>query len=131
MDIAIHRAPPLQGALTLPPDKAICHRAVLMASIADGRTTIHPWPSADDCQRTLEVVQGLGVSAERSPRGLIIQGRGRDGLQVATHELCCGESGTTLRLTAGLLAGQPFTSVLRSEERRVGKECRSRWSPYH
>ncbi|MBI1992595.1 MAG: 3-phosphoshikimate 1-carboxyvinyltransferase, partial [Candidatus Omnitrophica bacterium] len=50
----MQRTPPLRGTLSLPPDKAICHRAVLAAALGIGTTEIHPWPLADDCQRTLQ-----------------------------------------------------------------------------
>ena len=55
MDVLLHPAAPLRGTLTLPPDKALCQRAVLVAALADGVTEICPWPAAEDCQRALEV----------------------------------------------------------------------------
>ena len=109
MDAIIHHAPPLQGTLVVPPDKAVCHRAVLVAALATGDTEIRPWPAADDCQRTLELVQALGVSVKRSSEAVTIVGKGIEGLRAPTREVFCGESGTTFRLAAGLLAGQPFT----------------------
>jgi 3-phosphoshikimate 1-carboxyvinyltransferase len=112
MQAIIHRSGPLRGELRLPPDKAICHRAVLVAALAQGETEIHPWPSAEDCAQTLAVVQGLGVTCWRSPHGVRIEGRGRRGLRAPERELYCGESGTTLRLTAGVLAGQAFSATL-------------------
>ena len=112
MDAVIHHSPPLRGTLTPPPDKAICQRAVLIAALAQGDTVIRPWPAADDCQRVLQLVQALGVVVKRSAQDLTIQGRGAEGLQAPTQDLFCGESATTFRLAAGLLAGQPFTSRL-------------------
>ena len=113
MDVMISHAQPLQGTLTVPPDKAICHRVVLAAALATGETTLVPWPSADDCQWTLQLVQHLGVSVTRDPSsGVCIEGRGREGLRAPRHDLFCGESGTTFRLAAGLLAGQRFTTRL-------------------
>ena len=112
MDAILHQCSSLSGALAVGPDKAICHRAVLLAAVADGETEIRPWPPAEDCRRTLELIRALGVSAAPSGGGMRIEGRGRDGLRGPSQELCCGESGTTLRLAAGLLAGQPFTSRL-------------------
>ncbi|MBI3083925.1 MAG: 3-phosphoshikimate 1-carboxyvinyltransferase [Candidatus Omnitrophica bacterium] len=102
----------MRGTLSLPPDKAICHRAVLAAALGIGTTEIHPWPLADDCQRTLQLVADLGVPVKKSPQTVWIDGRGDAGLRAPTQELFCGESGTTLRLAAGLLAGQPFTTRL-------------------
>lgn len=112
MDVVIHPAPPLRGRVSVPPDKAICHRAVLAAALASGTTTIRPWPEADDCQRTLALVERLGVRCERIGETVVIAGAGADGVQAPTEPLDCGESGTTLRLAAGLLAGWPFTSQL-------------------
>ncbi len=112
MDVTIAQAQPLQGRLTVPPDKAMCHRAVLLAAVARGVTTIQPWPEADDCQRSLALIQGLGVTVRRQQDAVEIVGRSAEGLGAPAHDLACGESGTTLRLAAGLLAGQPFTSRL-------------------
>ncbi|MDP3722833.1 MAG: 3-phosphoshikimate 1-carboxyvinyltransferase [Candidatus Omnitrophota bacterium] len=112
MDAIIHHAGPLHGTLVVPPDKAICHRAVLAAALADGQTILQPWPAAEDCQRTLEAIRSLGVSVERTADTVRISGRGRQGLCAPQEALDCGESGTTFRLLAGLLAGQPFESTL-------------------
>ncbi len=112
MDAIIQQSRALHGTVTLSPDKSICHRVVLAAALAHGTTEIVPWPDADDCQRTLEVVQRLGVSVQSFPGRITIQGRGVEGLRAPMQELFCGESGTTLRLAAGVLAGQPFTSKL-------------------
>ena len=112
MDAIIHHAGPLRGSVTLPPDKAICHRAVLLAALAEGETTIRPWPSAEDCQHTLRIIQQLGIPVRQSSALVQIRGRGLRGLQAPASSLWCGESGTTLRLAAGILAGQPFSSQL-------------------
>ena len=110
MNATIQRASALQGVLTIPPDKAICHRAALLAAVANGVTEIRPWPAADDCQRTLQLVQRLGVAVRSDRQAVWIEGRGA--VHAPAQELFCGESGTTLRLAAGLLAGHPFTSRL-------------------
>ena len=113
MDLQLEHAPcGLQGTLRVPPDKAICHRAVLLSAIAEGATRVTPWPAAEDCRQTLEVIRGLGVTVRRSETEVWIHGRGREALRPPARELWCGESGTTLRLAAGLLAGQPFRSCL-------------------
>lgn len=112
MDAVIRQSPPLRGTFAVPPDKAICHRAVLLAAIGTGETTIQPWPAADDCRRSLELAQRLGVPVARSPGAVTIRGVGMEGLRPPFEPLDCGDSGTTLRLAAGLLAGQPFTSRL-------------------
>lgn len=102
----------VKGSLSVPPDKAICHRAVLAGALAEGTTRIQPWPDAEDCQRTLDVVKGLGVASSLRGASLILEGKGWQALQAPKADLFCGESGTTLRLAAGMLAGQPFASRL-------------------
>ena len=112
MDALIRHCPAVQGTLVLPADKAICHRAALLCALANGSTELTPWSTAEDCQRTLGILQQLGVEIRQTPSGIQIHGKGLTGLQAPQDELDCGESGTTMRLAAGLLAGQPFTSRL-------------------
>lgn len=112
MDAIIRRSNPLAGELVIPSDKSIAHRAVLLSAVAAGQTVITPWPQSEDCQRTLQLVRDLGVETAPSGAGVRVTGRGEAGLAAPANDLDCGESGTTLRLAAGLLAGQPFTSRL-------------------
>src|SRR3989338_2350808 len=112
MNAIIQSGALLRGALTVPPDKAICHRAVLASALAAGETAIAPWPDADDCQHTLGLVERLGVTVRRAKERVTVTGVGAAGLRAPDQELSCGESGTTLRLAAGVLAGQPFSSTL-------------------
>ncbi len=112
MDVIIRKKSLLSGRLTVPPDKSICHRSLLVAAIARGHTEIHPWPEAEDCQRTLEVIERLGVQVAKRSGSVVVEGRGANGLYAPPSELYCGESGTTFRLLAGLLAGQPFAARL-------------------
>ncbi len=112
MHVVISSVSSLHGSLTIPPDKAICHRAVIAAACAAGDTTIAPWPLADDCQRTRAVIEQLGVRTRASSEGLEISGSGGQGLRAPASDLMCGESGTTLRIAAGLLAGQSYRSTL-------------------
>lgn len=107
MDAIIHGAPALQGRLTVPPDKAIAHRAVLIAAIAEGSTRIAPRPSADDCRQTVELVRQLGVRVDASPDSVVVEGCGGERFRPLSPSIDCGESGTTFRLAAGLLAGHP------------------------
>ena len=112
MDVVVTRIASLQGALTMPADKAIGHRAALLCAVAAGSTEIRPWPPGDDCQQTLALLQQLGVNIARRGDGVRIDGVGLTGLRAPRADLDCGESGTTMRLAAGLLAGQPFVSRL-------------------
>jgi 3-phosphoshikimate 1-carboxyvinyltransferase len=102
----------LHGEVRVPGDKSISHRAVMLGALADGITRIGNFLPANDCLATLDVVRGLGVKIEYSPEELLVHGRGIRGLQEPIRPLECGGSGTTMRLMSGLLAGQPFYSVL-------------------
>lgn len=112
MDALIQHSPGLHGRLSVPSDKAVCHRAVLIAAVAQGPTEIIPWPAADDSAQTLQLVEDLGVPVRRSGATVHLEGQGVEGLRAPSGALSCGESGTTLRLAAGLLVGQPFNSIL-------------------
>lgn len=111
--LTIHSGRPLQGSCSIPGDKSISHRAVMFASIAEGRSQVRNFLNGADCLATVGVMRQLGVSIEQTaPTTLKIQGVGLRGLQEASDVLDCANSGTTIRLLTGLLAGQPFTSVL-------------------
>jgi 3-phosphoshikimate 1-carboxyvinyltransferase len=102
---------PLRGTARVPGDKSISHRAALFGALANGTTHIRGFLPANDCEATLRVVRGLGVAVERpAPDEVIVHGLGR--LQEPAAPLDCGGSGTTMRLLAGILAGQPFYSVV-------------------
>ena len=103
----------LTGGCHVPGDKSISHRAIMFAGIADGKSTIYNFLRGGDCLSTVDVLRGLGITIEENaPTELVVHGRGLDGLQEPADVLDCGNSGTTIRLMAGLLAGQPFTSFL-------------------
>jgi 3-phosphoshikimate 1-carboxyvinyltransferase len=112
---------PLKGTITVPGDKSISHRAIMLAALAEGRSTIRNWLPAGDTIATLNVFQSLGVvvDVERlSPTAwtLIIEGRGLHGLKEPQQPLNCRNAGTLMRLAAGILAGQRFPSVLDGSE---------------
>ena len=112
-DLIIHPSGPLRGAVTVPGDKSITHRALMLAAIAEGDTEIAGWVPAEVCLATLRCMRGLGAEIEELPSGrLLVHGRGLDGLAEPADVLHCMGSGTTIRLLAGLVAGQPFTTVL-------------------
>ncbi len=112
MDAIISPASGLSGTIVVPADKAICHRAALLCALVDGSTRISPWSEAVDCQQTLALVRQLGVTINDIGQGIRVHGVGLSGLRPSTSALDCGESGTTMRLACGLLAGQPFESRL-------------------
>jgi 3-phosphoshikimate 1-carboxyvinyltransferase len=111
--LTIRRSPPLHGSITVPGDKSISHRALLLGSIAEGRSHVTNFLDSTDCAATLGIVRALGISVQAiSPSELVVEGRGLHGLREASTVLDCMGSGTTMRLLAGLLAGQPFLSIL-------------------
>jgi 3-phosphoshikimate 1-carboxyvinyltransferase len=103
---------PLRGEVRVPGDKSISHRAVMLGSIAEGTTRIRNFLAANDCIATMEAVRALGVEVEYTTDEVLVHGRGLHGLREPYRPVECGGSGTTMRLLAGLLAGEPFYSVL-------------------
>ena len=107
-------ARPIKASLRVPGDKAISHRAALLAVLAEGRTTIRSFSPAGDCEATLRVLRALGVRHGRDGEDLWVEGVGGEwrGAHPPEGHIDCGRSGTTMRLAAGLLAAAPGTSVL-------------------
>lgn len=117
MRLTVKQAKGLSDRIKIPGDKSISHRALLLGAIAEGTTQIRNFLPAADCLATLACVRALGVEVERrSTTELIVQGRGLHGLMEPSDVLDCTRSGTTMRLLAGVLAGQPFYSVLTGSE---------------
>ena len=107
----------ISGHLRIPGDKSVSHRYALLAAIADGRSTITNYAPGADCASTLSCLTALGVAVTRGPDGpdrhhVTIDGRGLGGLQAPDPPLDAGNSGTTVRLIAGILAGQAMTTTL-------------------
>ena len=101
------------GTVTVPGDKSISHRALMLGAIAEGQTRVRGFLNGDDCLATLAALRGMGVTIEQlTDTDLNIEGKGAAGLQPPSAPLDMGNSGTAMRLFAGLLAGQPFTSKL-------------------
>jgi 3-phosphoshikimate 1-carboxyvinyltransferase len=108
----IARASSMQGTVRLPGDKSISHRAAMIAAMADGVTTIDNFALSSDCRSTLDCLAALGVRIEQKNNTVTIYGLGRTGFSAPVEPLDCYNSGTTMRLMAGILAGQDFSSVL-------------------
>ena len=102
----------LRGSTRVPGDKSISHRALILGAIADGETRVEGFLDAEDTLATLGAIRALGVRVEGSGTSLRIHGVGRDGLRRPAAPLDFGNSGTGMRLAAGLLAGQDFSSRL-------------------
>ena len=106
----------IRGRFTLPGDKSLSHRLAILGAIAEGETRLSNFASAADCASTLTCLQALGVSIEQSGASVSIQGRGFEELTAPRAELDAGNSGSTLRMLAGVLAGRPFRSTLTGDE---------------
>ena len=108
---------PLVGTVTVPGDKSISHRAVMLAALAEGNSTIRDWLPAGDTMASLEAIQTLGVQVHTERHSaqawdLSLEGRGIHGLREPVQPLNCRNAGTCMRLLAGLMAGQRFSTVL-------------------
>lgn len=112
MDIEIHPAKSLRGTFKVPGDKSISHRALLISSLAKGKSEIEGLSDAADPKSTLHCIEKLGVQVEQKGEKTVIWGKGKRGYKEASGSLDCGNSGTTMRLLAGILAGQNFSSEL-------------------
>lgn len=102
----------LQGTIVVPPDKSIAHRSIMFGAIADGKTTINNFLRAQDCLSTLHALQTLGVPIYDNGRTITITGVGFNGLKAVNEPINVGNSGTTMRLLLGILAGSSFETTL-------------------
>jgi 3-phosphoshikimate 1-carboxyvinyltransferase len=114
-DIVIRPAKGLSGSVRLPGDKSISHRYAMLGGIAQGTTKLENFSTGADCASTLGCLRSLGVKWERKGGSIAIQGRGSR-LQAPNSPLDCGNSGSTIRMLSGILAGQDFTSELVGDE---------------
>ncbi len=112
----IERAPFFRGRFTLPGDKSISHRAAILGAMAEGTTRIRNYSSAADCASTLSCVGGLGVGIDRQADAVAIHGGGVDSWHAPAAVLDAENSGSTIRMLAGALAGRPFRSVMTGDE---------------
>ncbi len=113
MKQVVQAPPALDGKVSPPGDKSISHRAVILNGIARGDSRVSNFAQAADCLATVACMRSLGVAIESSKGGgLVVGGVGDKGLKEADDVLCAENSGTTMRLLAGLLAAQPFFSII-------------------
>ncbi len=106
----------IAGAVRLPGDKSISHRYAMLAAIAEGTTRIRNYSTGADCQSTLAAMSALGAAVERQAGEIVIHGRGLDGLAAPAADLDAGNSGSTIRMLSGILAGQKFSSRIYGDE---------------
>jgi 3-phosphoshikimate 1-carboxyvinyltransferase len=112
----IHPAKYLTGGVELPGDKSISHRYAMLAGLAEGTSELRHFSAAADCQSTLECMSALGAEVKIEKDLVKVTGRGPRGLKSSWRALDAGNSGTTMRLLAGILAGQEFSSKLTGDE---------------
>ena len=112
MIATVRKAERLEGEVTLPGDKSISHRALILGSLADGWSRVHGLSTGADVQSTANCLRALGAEIEESA----VRGFGLDGVRKAGGPLDCGNSGTTMRLLAGILAAQDFVTELTGDE---------------
>ncbi len=117
MDFLVLPTALTSGTVTVPGDKSISHRALILGAIAEGRTEIEGLLAGEDCLATLSALRALGVSIDNGDdTTVVIDGAGLGGLSVPDKALDLGNSGTGMRLLAGLLCGQQFDSTLSGDE---------------
>jgi 3-phosphoshikimate 1-carboxyvinyltransferase len=106
----------LEGEISPPPDKSISHRAAILASLSEGRSSITNFLRAEDPLGTLHAFQQMGIDIEEKDNEVVVHGKGLYGLKEPKGIINCGNSGTTMRLLCGVLAAQPFSSKLTGDD---------------
>lgn len=125
----IQRGGPLAGALTLPGDKSISHRYAILSSIAEGPSAIQNYSTGADCHSTLDAVRALGIQVDEEGTGVTVHGKGLDGWTAPAADLDAGNSGSLIRMMAGVLAAQPFISRIVGDESLTGRPMRRIMDP--
>src|ERR1019366_2525606 len=114
--VTVHPARNILGSVAMPGDKSISHRYAMLAAVAAGRSRLQNFSPGADCASTLGCVRALGCNVERDEQGaVVIDGLGPQ-LRIPDAPLDCGNSGSTMRMLSGILAGQPFTTELIGDE---------------
>ena len=106
----------VRGELRVPGDKSISHRAAMLSSLAHGESVIKNFSSAQDCAATIKCLQALGARIVQNDSSVLIEGAGSSGLQQPAQSLNAQNSGTTMRLLTGILAGQPFATTITGDD---------------
>ena len=107
---------PLKGEINVPGDKSISHRAVMFGSLSKGTTEVTNFLQGADCLSTIDCFRQLGITIENTSEKILIHGKGLHGLTKSDKILDVGNSGTTTRLISGILAGQPFETILNGDK---------------
>src|SRR5258708_39650567 len=108
MELRVKRAPRIEAEITVPGDKSISHRAVIIAALSNGACTLRGFLPSDDCMHTVNALRALGIQIDQpEPTELVVHGKKRV-LNPPAGEIDCGNSGTSMRLLAGVLARPNF-----------------------
>lgn len=114
--LRVKQAKKIQGTVRVPGDKSISHRAVMFGALAEGTTTIEGFLPGADCLSTISCFRRMGIDIEQQGDRVTVQGKGWYGLQEPAERLDVGNSGTTIRLMAGIMSTQPFHVVMEGDE---------------
>ncbi len=112
MPFKVSKAPTISAEITVPGDKSISHRSIMIGALSNGVCTITNFLEGEDCLSTMEIMRQLGVTIEHPEPGTVVVHGCRGKFTAPTADLDCGNSGTTVRLLSGILAAQPFTTRL-------------------
>ena len=112
MNISLNNVSSIRGEINIPPDKSLSHRAVMFNSIATGDAKVTNFLMGEDCLSTIDVLRKLGVKIKVDGSNVYTYGKGLHSLQKPSEVLYVGNSGTTIRLMSGILAGRNFESIL-------------------
>ena len=122
MHYLIQPASVRDAAVTVPGDKSVSHRAIMLGSIAEGVTEVSGFLAGEDCLATMGAFRRMGITIERpTETELVVHGAGLHGLRAPDGELDLGNSGTAMRLMAGVLAGQNFAATLTGDASLTGR----------
>ncbi|MDD5259897.1 MAG: 3-phosphoshikimate 1-carboxyvinyltransferase [bacterium] len=114
--LVMNKVKKLKGVVTVPGDKSISHRAIMFTALSEGRSTILNFLESEDCLNTKKAFLQMGIKFTSRGKALIVYGKGLHGLKASVKPIDCGNSGTTMRLISGILAGQEFTSILTGDK---------------
>lgn len=129
MPRTIRPASGISGTVELPGDKSMSHRYAMLSALAEGHSTLTNYATGEDCASTLDCLRGLGVHCRQKGATVWISGAGASGLQAPANALDAGNSGTTMRLLSGILAGLPFESAIGGDESLSGRPMQRIMTP--
>jgi len=115
-DITVQKVKKLKGEIIIPGDKSISHRAIMLGSLAKGKTKIKGFLHSEDCLNTMGCFRDMGINFDIKDKDIVVEGKGLFGLQAPAKQIYAGNSGTTIRLIIGILSAQKFVSSITGDE---------------